>query len=60
MGGNQMPRSKEEEVIKLSNQSKTVKAKKLHDLKPTKDAKGGMRKAGGDPVQTSAKKMPSG
>jgi hypothetical protein len=28
---------------------KTVKAKKLRDLKPTKDAKGG-RKAGGDPT----------
>lgn len=28
---------------------KTVKAKKLRDLKPAKDAKGGMRKAGGDP-----------
>jgi hypothetical protein len=52
-----MPPSKEE-VIKLSIKPKTVKAKKLSDLKPTKDAKGGCRKAGGDPL--AAKKMPSG
>jgi hypothetical protein len=59
-----MPPS-EEEVIKLSIKPKTVKAKKLSDLKPTKDAKGGMRKSagGGNEAQgviTSAKKMPSG
>lgn len=54
----------EEEVIKLSIKPKTVKTKKLSDLKPTKDAQGGCRKsAGGNEVQgviTSAKKMPSG
>jgi hypothetical protein len=56
-----MPRS-EEEVIKLSIKPKTVKAKKLSDLKPTKDAKGGCRKSGGNALQgviTSAKKTPS-
>ena len=57
-----MPRS-EREVIKLSIKPKTVKAKKLSDLKPTKDAKGGCRKSAGDSPTTpifSAKKTPSG
>ena len=54
-----MPRS-EKEVIKLSIKPKTAKAKKLSDLKPTKDAKGGVRKAGAGHVEFSAKKTPSG
>jgi hypothetical protein len=54
-----MPPS-EKEVIKLSIKPKTEKAKKLSDLKPTKDAKGGCRKAGGAHVESVAKKMPSG
>jgi hypothetical protein len=33
----------------MSAKPKTVKAKKPRNLKPTKDVKGGMRKAGGDP-----------